>query len=145
MKSLKFRIATPEKVVYENDNVEQVTIPTTTGQITVLPNHIPLVSIIQSGELKIKDPSGESVIAIASGFLEIRGNNEIVVLADHAEKAEEIDLDRAEEARKKAEEQMKQVKSVEDVDFARLQSKIDREMNRLKIGKKYKNIKQKPQ
>ncbi len=145
MKSLKFRIATPERVVYENDNVEQVTIPTTTGQITVLPNHIPLVSIIQSGELKIKDPSGESVIAIASGFLEIRGNNEIVVLADHAEKAEEIDLDRAEEARKKAEEQMKQVKSVEDVDFARLQSKIDREMNRLKIGKKYKNIKQKPQ
>ncbi|HLC69973.1 MAG TPA: ATP synthase F1 subunit epsilon [Patescibacteria group bacterium] len=145
MKSLKFRIATPARVVYENDNVEQVTIPTTTGQITVLPNHIPLVSIIQSGELVIKDPSGENIIAVASGFLEIRANNEVIVLADHAEKAEEIDLDRAEEARKKAEEQMKQIKSVQDVDFARLQSKIDREMNRLKIGKKYKNIKQKPQ
>ncbi len=144
MAKLKFRIATPERVVYENNEIDQVTIPTTTGQITVLPNHIPLVSIIQAGELKIKDTNGEHVIAIAGGFLEVRGNNELVVLADHAERVEEIDLERAEKARKTAEEQMKNIKNVQDVDFARLQAKIDREMNRLKIGKKYKNIKQNP-
>jgi len=140
METLKFKIATPEKVVYE-DEINQVSIPTMTGEITVLPNHIPLVSVVQAGEIKILDKDGEHALAIAGGFLEIRGNNEIIILADHAERATDIDLEVAEEARKRAEEEMENAKTEENVDFAKLQAVIDREMNRIKVGKKYKNIK----
>ena len=131
-KTLNFKIVTPEKIVYE-DEIIQVSIPTVDGEITVLADHIPLVSVLKSGELKIKDRKDEQVIAVAGGFLEINANNEIVILADNAERANEIDLERAEQARKNAEEQIKEAKDQEDVDFAKLQAVIDREMNRIKV------------
>ncbi len=134
---INFKIATPEKVVYE-DEINQVSIPTTSGEVTILPNHIPLVSVLQAGELKITDKNGEHVLAVAGGFLEVRENNEIVILADNAERAEEIDLERAEEARARAEKEIEEFKSTENVDFAKLQAVIDREMNRIRVGKKYK-------
>src|SRR3990167_8469208 len=119
--TIKLKITALEGVVYEND-VFQVTIPTASGEITILPNHISLVSILSVGELKIKNKNGEQAIAVSGGFIEMRGNNELIILADNAERAEHIDLERAEAARKRAEEQMKQAKSREDVDFARLQA-----------------------
>lgn len=140
MKTLKLKIATPEKVIYENE-ILQVSIPTMDGEITVLPNHVPLVSVLKAGEMRIVDKDGEQVMAVSGGFLEVRGQNEIVILADNAERATEIDIERAEQARLRAEELMKQTKSVEDVDFAKLQAMIDREMNRIRVGKKYKKIK----
>jgi len=140
MTNLKFKIATPEKVVYENAEVQQVTIPTMDGEITVMPNHIPLVSVLKAGEMRIVDKAGNHPIAVAGGFLEVRGNNEIVILADNAERVEEIDIARAQEAHKKAQEQMDKIKNVQDVDYARLQAVIDREMNRINVGKKYKHL-----
>lgn len=136
---MKFKIVTPEKTIYENE-IFQVSIPTTSGEITVLPHHIPLVSVLAAGELKIKDKQGENHIAVSGGFLEVKGNNEIIILADHAERAEEIDLQKAEEARMRAEEQMKNIKNVQDVDFAKLQAVIDREVNKMRVAKKYRNI-----
>jgi F-type H+-transporting ATPase subunit epsilon len=140
MEKIKLKIVTPDKIIYENDAVGQITIPTSTGEITILPNHIPLISTIQPGELTISQPEGAKHFAIVGGFVEMKNNNELYILADNAELAEEIDVDRAEQARKKAAEQMEQIKNKEDVDYARLQAVIDREMNRLKIGKKYKNL-----
>lgn len=139
MDIIKFKIATPERVVYE-DNIFQISVPTTSGEITILPNHVPLVSILQAGELKIKDKDGEHLVAVSGGFLEIKPDNEVVILADNAERAEEIDVDRAEQARKRAIEQMAQAKAEENVDYAKLQAVLDREMNRVKIAKKYRNI-----
>ena len=136
---IRFKIATPERVVYE-DNIFQISVPTTSGEITILPNHVPLVSILQAGELKIKDKDGEHVVAVSGGFLEIKPDNEVVILADNAERAEEIDVDRAEQARQRAVEQMAQAKAEENVDYAKLQAVLDREMNRVKIAKKYRNI-----
>jgi len=138
---MKLQIVTPEKIVYENE-IKQIIIPTTSGQITVMQNHIPLISVLQAGEMTITDNDGEHIMAVAGGFLEVRANNEIIILADNAERAEEIDLERAEQARARAFEQMEKAKNEEDVDFARLQVVIDREMNRLKIGKKYKSLPQ---
>lgn len=138
---LKFKIVTPEKTVYEND-IFQVSVPTMEGEITILPHHIPLVSILKSGELKIKDKDGDNAIAVSGGFLEVRGDNEIVILADHAERAQEIDITKAEEARKRAEQQMKEVVNKQDVDYAKLQAVIDREMNKIRVAKKYKNLPQ---
>ena len=136
---IKFKIVTPEKVIYENE-IEQISIPTMTGEITILPHHIPLVSVIKAGELKIKDKDGDHNMAISGGFLEVRKNNEIIILADHAERAGDIDITKAEEAKQRAEEQMKNIKNVQDVDYARLQAVIDRELNKLKIAKKYRRL-----
>jgi F-type H+-transporting ATPase subunit epsilon len=137
--AIKFKIVTPERVVYEND-VLQVSIPTTTGEITILPSHVPLISVVSAGELKIKDASGEHTIAIAGGAVEVRTGNEVVILADNAERADEIDIARAEEARVRAEEQMQQLKNAEDVDYAKIQALMDRELNRIRIGKKYRKL-----
>jgi F-type H+-transporting ATPase subunit epsilon len=139
MASLKFKIITPERVVYEND-IAQVTLPTTSGEITILPGHMPLISILSAGEMRIVDANGEQPIAVASGCIEVRPNNDIIILADNAERAEEIDIARAEEARQRAEEQMKQIVSVQDVDFARLEAVMERELNRVRVGKKYRKL-----
>lgn len=136
---LKLKIVTPEKSIYENE-IFQVTIPTMDGEITVLPNHIPLVSVLKAGELRFKDKDGEHQMAVSGGFLEVRGKNEIIILADHAERAGDIDMTRAEEAKKRAEEQMKNIKNVQDVDFAKLQAVMDRELNRLRVAKKYRKL-----
>ena len=137
---LQFKIATPERVVYE-DEINQVSIPTTSGEVTILPNHIPLVSVIKSGEIKIVDKDGEHVLAIAGGFLEVRDDNEIIILADNAERAEEIDIEKAEEARARAQKEIEEAKGEENTDFAKLQAVLDREMNRIRVGKKYKKLK----
>ena len=139
MNTILVKIVTPEKVVYEK-NVYQVSIPTTTGEITILPFHIPLISVVATGELKIKDKDGDHIVAIAGGFMEVRGKNEVVILANNAETATEIDVERAESAKQRAAEQMKAAKTGEDVDFARLQAVIDREMNRIKIARKYRSM-----
>ncbi|MFA7315140.1 MAG: ATP synthase F1 subunit epsilon [Candidatus Magasanikbacteria bacterium] len=137
---IKFKIVTPEKLVYENE-IYQVSIPTTSGEITVLPNHIPMVSVLAVGELKIVDKEGEHPYAVAGGFLEIQNENNIVILADKVERADVIDVERAQEARKRAEEEMEKAKAGEDIDFARLQSLIDKEMNRIRVGNKYRKLK----
>ncbi|MBI2038257.1 MAG: ATP synthase F1 subunit epsilon [Candidatus Magasanikbacteria bacterium] len=136
---LKFKIVTPEKTIYENE-IFQVTIPTMEGEITVLPNHIPLISVLKAGELKFKDKEGQQQMAVSGGFLEVRGKNEIVILADHAQRVAEIDIDKAEEARARAEEQMANLKNAQDVDYAKLQAVIDRELNKLKVVKKYRKL-----
>lgn len=136
---LKFKIVTPEKTIYENE-IYQVTIPTMEGEITVLPNHIPLISVLKAGELKFKDKEGEQQMAVSGGFLEVRGKNEIVILADHAQRVGDIDIDKAEEARARAEEQMANLKNAQDVDYAKLQAIMDRELNKLRVAKKYRNL-----
>ena len=73
MSTLNFKIVTPEKTVYENNGVLQISLPTMTGEITVLPNHIPLVTVLKAGELKLKDNAGDQVIAVAGGFVEVKG------------------------------------------------------------------------
>ncbi|HSR88979.1 MAG TPA: F0F1 ATP synthase subunit epsilon [Candidatus Udaeobacter sp.] len=136
---LKFKIVTPEKVIYENE-ISQVSVPTMSGEITILPNHIPLISVLKAGELKIKDKTGEHNLAVSGGFLEVRGQNEVVILADHAERVADIDITKAEEARQRAEEQMKNIKNSQDVDYAKLQALIDREVNKIRVAKKYRNL-----
>lgn len=137
MATMNLQIVTPERVVYEKENVASVSIPTVTGEITVLPNHIPLISLVQAGEMKIRDAEGEHVFAVFGGVVEVRPNNKLVILADNVERAEYIDPTRAEKAKQRAEEEMKKAHNSEDIDFARLQAKIDREMNRLRVANKY--------
>jgi F-type H+-transporting ATPase subunit epsilon len=138
-KRIKFEIATPERVVLKEE-IFQVTVPTKEGEITVLPKHSPLVSVLKPGVLEIKKVDGEiEIMAVSGGFVEVL-LNKIVVLADTAERAEEIDLDRAEEAKKKAEESLKNLRSVDSAQFASLSAMIEKEFARTKTAKKWRSL-----
>jgi F-type H+-transporting ATPase subunit epsilon len=133
---INFQIVTPERVVYENE-IDQVTLPTRAGEITVLPNHTPLVSLLAPGELHLKKDGVDYSFAVSSGFIEVRPKSRVVILADTAERAEEIDLARAEAARKRTEKILAEKGKLDDVQFARLQAILDREAARIKVKSKY--------
>jgi F-type H+-transporting ATPase subunit epsilon len=136
---IKFKIVTVEKVTYE-DEIDQLTVPTQSGEITVLAKHTPLVSLLKPGELRIKKDGHTVSLSVSTGFLEIRKNSQVFVLADSAERVEEIDIEASKEARQRAEEMLKQKQNRTDIDFAKLQAIINREVSRLKIAEKYRKI-----
>jgi F-type H+-transporting ATPase subunit epsilon len=135
---MNLKIVTPERLVLEKQ-ISQVTIPTKEGEITILENHIPLVGIINSGVLTIKEKGDrEEVIAILGGFFRV-GDGEVEILADNAEKGEEIDLVKVQEAKERAENALVEARSKEEVDYTRLQVALERELARLKTAKKHRS------
>lgn len=102
--NLLLEIITPEKIVFK-DEVNEVVAPTADGEIAILPQHINLITRINPGELIIKKGSSNQFIAITGGFLEVN-NNKISILADYAVKAQDIEIARAQEAKKRAEKIM---------------------------------------
>ena len=139
-KLVKFEIATPERVVFKKD-IKQVTVPTTSGEITVLPNHIPLISTLKPGVIEIKDEKGEEeIISVAGGFIEVL-SKKIVILADTAERAEELDEERIKEAKKIAENRKKEITDKDEVRFANISAQLDKEMARLKAVTRWRNLK----
>ncbi|KKR49182.1 MAG: ATP synthase epsilon chain [Candidatus Magasanikbacteria bacterium GW2011_GWC2_40_17] len=137
MQKIDLQITTPEGVAYKASDIDAISLPTSTGEITILPGHIPLVSALIAGEARIKRGEETEFLAVSGGFIEVQPNFKVVVLADTAERAEHIDIDRAKKARQKAEELMKQ-KHVNDVEYAALTSKIEREMARVKVARRHK-------
>ncbi len=137
-KKIKIEITTPEREVF-SDEADQITIPTQAGEITVLPEHIALVSVLNPGEIKIIKDKQEILMAVSGGFIEVLPNK-VTILADSAEHAEEIDEKRAEEARQRALDLQKE-KKFDDVEFAALSVKIEKELARLKVvRKRHKNL-----
>ena len=137
--SLKFQIITPERIVFQ-DEVDQVTLNTADGEITVLPNHVPLVTLLKPGEMICKKNNTEYPHAVSGGFAEIRPDNSVIILADSAERAEEIDVSRAEEARQRAEKLMKEERTMNSQEYAALQATLERALLRVKVGNKYRKI-----
>lgn len=135
---IKFEITTPERTVYSKD-VDSVTVPTQMGEITVLPGHIPLISLLQPGELRVKIDGKEEMMAVSGGFIEVR-KDKVVVLADTAELAEEIDIETVEQAKKRAEKILKE-KKADQAEYASVLANLEREMARLKVGRKFRRIK----
>lgn len=132
MDKIKFEIVTAERVVY-SDEVDIVVAPGIEGQLGILPHHASLMTMLQPGELMVRKGSEEHSIFVSGGFMEVHGNK-VVVLADTAERAEEIDISRAEAAKRRAEEKMAQPPT--DVDLARAQASLLRSMMRLKVAEK---------
>lgn len=139
---IHFKIVSPERVVYEDD-VDQITLPAKEGEITVLPNHIPLVASLHAGELVIKKGDRFIPMAISGGFVEVQPGSLVTVLADTAENVEDIDERRAEEARQRAEQLMKE-KMTEAGDYAALAAKMEKELARLKVARKYRHDRKAP-
>ena len=134
---INLQILTPEKIAYAN-KVDQVSVPTKEGEITILPNHIPLVSLMTHGELLIKKDSKEIPMAVWGGFIEVRPNSEVVIMTDVAERVEEIDERKAEEARQKAEDTLKEKDRLSDVAFADAAAILEKSLTRIRIARKYK-------
>jgi F-type H+-transporting ATPase subunit epsilon len=132
---IKFKIVTPEKTVFE-EQIEQATFMTSDGQITILPNHRSYITSLMPGEAMIKKNGEEIYLSISGGFIEFH-DNMLIVLADTAERAEEIDMARAEEARKKAQELKNQVISMDEEDYARVAAAIQKESARIRVAKKH--------
>jgi F-type H+-transporting ATPase subunit epsilon len=134
MPGIKLDIVTAERVVYSAE-VDEVIAPGAEGQLGILPHHAPLMTILQAGGLVIKKGGKEEILAISGGFLEVRPDH-VIVLADQAERAEEIDAARAEEARKRAEERLKEKAS--GIDEQRAEAALRRAMVRLSVVEKIK-------
>lgn len=139
-KTIKFEIVTPERVVLKEE-ILQVTVPTRNGEITVMPNHIPLVASLQPGVIVVKTKAGETeIMSVSGGFIEVL-KDKVVVLADTAERGHEIDEQRAEEAKKRAEELKKEAVHRDDVDFAGMSAIIEKELARTRAAKRWKRLK----
>ncbi|MEK7625718.1 MAG: ATP synthase F1 subunit epsilon [Patescibacteria group bacterium] len=136
---MKFQIITPERTV-SSEEITQVTVPTADGEITVLNNHIPLVSVMKPGELRYLKNGEESSLAVSGGFVEVKNDGSVVILADTAEHAHEIDLTQATEAHDRAVKLMAEARHGEDVDYTALQTKIEKELSRLRVGNKYRKL-----
>lgn len=130
MSKLHFEIITPDKVVY-SDEIDQITLPTTEGEITILPGHIPLVAPTAFGEIVIKKGSETHHVAVMGGFVET-SDNKVRLLADAAELADEIDERRAQEALKRAEKAKSEAK--DDVAFTDATAALERAITRIKIA-----------
>lgn len=138
MKSLILKIITPERIVLEAE-VSQVTLPIQDGEITVLPEHIPHIGALRAGEIVLRKESaqGEEIaLAVSGGFTEFHDNT-MTVLADTAERADEIDIARAEEARKRAEELMQQTVREDDEEYVRTAAALEKELARIRVARRH--------
>ncbi len=130
---LNVEIVTAEQVIYSEEGVDQVVAPGSDGEFTVLPQHAEFITTLQPGELRITKGGAEDAMVITGGFLEVR-DDRIVVLADAAERVEEIDIARAEEARRRAEEALLEQREL--ADLAATQASLQRALMRLRIAEK---------
>jgi F-type H+-transporting ATPase subunit epsilon len=130
MASLTFKLITPEKIAFRAESVTSVTVPTVTGEITVLPGHIPLVSQIGHGELIVRD-NQEHSFALSGGFVSV-ANNQVEVLAESAMHADEIDLEKAEEARVRAAKLREE--AVGEMEVAEASAALERALTQLRVA-----------
>ncbi len=139
-KTIKFEIVTPERLVLERDII-QVTLTTTSGEITVLADHIPLVTVLKPGVLEIKLADGDTeIVSVSGGFVEVM-KTKIIVLADTAERAAELDEQRIVEARLRAEARKKEISDVDEVQFANIAAQLDKELARYKALNRWRRLK----
>jgi F-type H+-transporting ATPase subunit epsilon len=132
MATIRLELVTAERSVLSED-VDEVIAPGIDGQLGILPHHAPLMTILQPGELLVKKGGEEFSIAVAGGFLEVRPDR-VIVLADAAERDDEIDIARAEAARRRAEERLKQ--GGPEADLAGAEASLRRAMARLSVAAK---------
>ena len=102
--TLKLEIVTPETIIYSQD-VEMVTLPGSEGEAGIYPNHVPLMTQVQAGEIIVKRGGNEEIVAIGEGFAEVTGDH-VAILTDNAANSDDIDEATAEEARTKAEQRL---------------------------------------
>jgi len=132
MATFRLEIVTAERLVY-SDDIDALVAWGVEGQLGILPHHAPLMTMLQPGDLMIRKGKEEEYLAISGGFLEVRPDK-VIVLADACERAEEIDIARAEEAKRRAQETMKAAPL--SVEAAAAEAALRRSLARLKVSEK---------
>jgi F-type H+-transporting ATPase subunit epsilon len=132
MATFRLEVVTAERMVFADD-VNEVVAWGMEGQLGILPHHAPLMTMLQPGDLLIKRDNGEEYLAISGGFLEVRPDK-VIILADACERAEEIDIVRAEAAKRRAEATLKE--RPPEVDTAVAEAALRRSLARLKVAEK---------
>ena len=132
MATLRLEIITAERQVF-SDDVNTVVAPGVEGELGILPHHAPLITMLKPGEVLIRKDSEETYMSVSGGFLEVRPDK-ILILADACERAEEIDIERAEAAKRRAEERLKT--RTPEIDVAQVQAALLRSLVRLKVAER---------
>ncbi len=135
MSKLHYQIVTPERVVQEGE-ADSVSVMTNMGEITVLPHHVPLLSLMKAGELTIRNGGNTEYFASSTGMFEVRDGSSIVVLADTAERSDELELDAITAAKQRAEDGLAAIKNGTATDFADATAHLEREMARYRVAMK---------
>ena len=130
---LQLDIVTPEKLAY-SDQVDAVTLPGSEGELGVLPHHAPLISTLGAGELRLRKGGAEESFAIVGGFLQVLPDK-VVVMAETADIASEIDLERAQEARRQAEQAL-EGGFVEGADLAAARAQLQAALIRIRVAER---------
>lgn len=133
--TLHIQVVTPEKEIL-SEEVDEVIVPTTTGELAILPHHVPLLTQMAPGELQIKKSGKTEHLVVVGGFMEV-GNNTITVLADYAVHGKDISEAAAQQAKERAEKAMKEKKS--DIDFATAEAAFTRAILELKVAQHQKH------
>jgi F-type H+-transporting ATPase subunit epsilon len=136
MPTVKLEIVTAERQVFSED-VTTIIAEGIDGQMTILPKHAPLITMLAPGELVIRKDGEEMYMSISGGFLEVRPEK-VIVLADACERSDEIDLERAREAKKRAEDRLKNLTT--EIDQSRAEAALRRSMARLRVVEKRRRI-----
>lgn len=130
---LEVEIVTGERLILREEGVDMVVAPGGAGTLGILPEHAPLITTLAFGELRIKKGNEEQSILVYGGFMEV-GDDKVLVLADSAERAEEVDVERAEQARRRAEESIAGRQATMDLEEA--QASLRRANLRLRVGQR---------
>lgn len=130
---LRLDIVTAEREVLREEGLDIVVAPGSEGQLGILPQHAPLMTMLEPGELRARRGNEETVIAISGGFLEVR-DDVVTILADTAEQAEEIDVERAQAARVRAEQLLRD--RPPEVDLVVIQAALRRSMLRIRVAER---------
>jgi len=132
MPTMKLEIVTAERQVF-SDDVTAIIAEGTEGQMTVLPKHAPLITMLAPGELIVRKDTDEQYMVISGGFMEVMPEK-VIVLADACERSDEIDLERATAAKERAEERLKGLTT--EVDQSRAEAALRRSIARLRVAEK---------
>lgn len=134
MSQLTLELTTPERIVLK-ESYDSATVPTQQGEITVLPGHIPLVANLAPGMITVRKGKEESFLAVSGGFLEVMADGRLVVLADSAERAEELDLSKVEEAQERARALLEEKRDMDDVSSVAAVAALERELARVRVAR----------
>jgi F-type H+-transporting ATPase subunit epsilon len=132
MPTIKLEIVTAERQVF-SDDVTVIIAEGTEGQLTILPKHAPLITMLAPGEMVVRKDGDEQYMVISGGFMEVMPQK-VIVLADACERSDEIDLARATEAKQRAEERLKGLTT--EVDQSRAEAALRRSIARLRVAEK---------
>ena len=133
MNTVKVEVVTPERVVYSGD-AKIVVVKGVEGELGILPNHIPFVTPLKIAPVQVKSANGEDLIAVSGGFMEVR-RDKVTILAESAELPGDIDVNRAQAAKERAERRLAESRQ-EELDFKRAQLALQRALVRIQVGGK---------